>query len=594
MARKFNRSLIGFIGGSLVALGLAAFWFWPAPGPVVPTLAEIVVPEAGLWEVDSGQPPGQVDLSGQSALELTVVDDQGSAVEPGQCAVSSDGKSWTPYHEFVGAVIRFPQPTSSVFLFVAATGHLSRVALLSGPGPVVLPRLPQARLQVDNGLGVGFGECQIEVSLKQAAFPDAGLRLPLVAKGQTQLLVKKGQSLQLKTQPDAKILLEMAMPYWTYTARVTGGPTPGAMVDFSAEPGEKLTVRVPFGGGPFIVGRIVGENGAPVEGANIRFSKTVNRGGVRVYHQMAATITGPDGRFLLAPQFPQDRLDEDLRFEGGGWLNVTVGEGQSGRSVQRQVDVAGNITDLGDVVLGSGLTVSGRVFVGDRPGASVRLDIWTEGGVFTTTSDESGYFSMSGLEAHEKLAITVSEKGYLPVNQNVLAEAVAGKQLEIRLRPLEHGSLRVEGSTELLRQAVLRWRLRESKGWKAAELRGQGVRQLEPGSYEVYLCTDDQISATETIEITDSTEILFKPVLFPAAKIVVTARKTTGPVQFEVADGDGHSLGFRYEVASAGTRVIVVRPDVPHTIKSAILNAPLEVSQIAAGGSFQAVLEKSP
>ncbi|MBE7490375.1 MAG: hypothetical protein HS108_01225 [Planctomycetes bacterium] len=449
-------------------------------------------------------------------------------------------------------------------------------------------------LQVDNGLGVGFGECQIEVSLKLAAFPDAGLRLPFIAKGRSQMLAQIGRSLQLKTQADARTAFDLAMPYWTYSARVIGGPVAGALVDFSAQPGESLTVRIPFGGGPFIIGRILGENGAPVEGADIRFSKDVIQSGLRVHHQVAATRSGTDGRFVLAPQFPQDRLDEELRMKGRGWLNVRAGEGQSGRSAQRLVEVAGNLTDVGVIRIGAGLAVSGRVFLGDRPAANIRVGIWTEGGVFTTTCDESGYFSMSGLEASDKIAVTASEKGYSPANVNVQAEVLAGKPIEIRLLKLMQGVLRIEGSNELLGQGILRWRLHDNTGWKATDLRGQGVRQMEPGKYAVYLCTDDEISTVETVEISDSSETVLRPVLFPAAKIMVTAGKDSRPVHFKVVDADGHGLGFEYEVANAATRVIVVRPGVLHTIRSGSLSAPLQVPGIAAGSSFQVVLEKGP
>lgn len=595
-AQRINWLLVGLVGGFATALGLAAFWFWPTPAPAVPALADVVPPEAELWKSaqSSDQPPGLLPPPDRRFVELRVVDDVGGALEPSQCAVSTDGKSWTPHLDMAGAVIRLPQPTSSIFLFVAAKGNLSRVALLSEPGPVVLPRLPKVMLQVDNGLGVGFGECQIEVSLKVAAFSDAGLRLPFIGKGQSQFLARTGQSVQLKTQADAKIAFDFAMPYWTYSARVIGGPVAGAWVDFSAQPGESVTVRVPFGGGPFIIGRIVGENGAPVDGADIRFSKEVIQGGLRVHHQVAATRSGTDGRFMLAPQFPQDRLDDELRMSGDGWLNVLAGEGQSGRSAQRRIEVAGNLTDVGDVRVGAGLTVFGRVFLGDRPAANIRVGIWTQGGVLATTSDESGYFSMSGLEASEKISVTASEKGYLPANVNVQAEVLAGKQIEIRLLKLLQGVLRIDCSNELLGQGVLRWRLHDSMGWKATDLRGQAVRLMEPGKYAVYLCTDNEISAVETVEITDSTETVLKPVLFPASKILAKTGTDSLPVRFKVVDADGHDLGFEYEVANAATRVIVVRPDLPHTIKSDALSAPMQVPGIAAGSSFQTVLGKGP
>src|SRR5690606_23805400 len=119
------------------------------------------------------------------------------------------------------------------------------------------------------------------------------------------------------------------------------------------------------------------------------------------------------GRFLLAPQFSDDKLPNDLKFAGDAWLKVYAQDSQGNMlTAQIPVVVDKQVVDVGDIRLGSGLQVSGRILLGDVPARKLRFDVWSEAGVVPAYTDEFGNFVVSGIPASDDVHFAVSAPGH--------------------------------------------------------------------------------------------------------------------------------------------------------------------------------------
>jgi len=209
---------------------------------------------------------------------------------------------------------------------------------------------------------------------------------------------------------DAKVDAELGFEFgglprgWIYDVYID----PKDLVDASAhgldvEPGRLLSVDLEIRLGARVSGRIVDEQGAPVEGVEIGMQ--IQRGsgshGSSGQHRTAA-----DGSFTVAGIQP-GRLSLNFSKTGFSYLEDDVGLLADG-------DVRSGLEE----VLRRGLSVTGRVLWPDgRPGAGARVDyqLPREQGsskhrYFRTeraeiTADADGAFEISGLESH-KITIT--------------------------------------------------------------------------------------------------------------------------------------------------------------------------------------------
>ncbi|MFN0008972.1 MAG: carboxypeptidase regulatory-like domain-containing protein [Planctomycetota bacterium] len=211
-------------------------------------------------------------------------------------------------------------------------------------------------------------------------------------------------------QREAKIGSELEFEFgglpraWIYDVYIH----PKSLVDASAEnldvePGRLLAVDLEIRLGARVSGRVVDEQGAPVEGVEIgmRIQRGANSTGSSGDHETAA-----DGSFTVAGIQP-GKVTLNFSKTGFSFLEDDLGllaDGESRPGLEK--------------VLRRGLTVTGRVLWPDgRPGAGARIayQFAREQGskqhrYFRTesaeiTAGEDGAFEISGLESH-KITIT--------------------------------------------------------------------------------------------------------------------------------------------------------------------------------------------
>lgn len=531
---------------ALSIIGVVVYLLYSAYRPAeLPELADVQEPD---WATLTAPPIEETPSEPiANSIRVEVVDDLGQQVSRTLCATSSDGKTWSPLpHTTEGP---FHVTKYDGFLFVSADHHLSRVVRIvssAHEAQVVLPRRPVIEFQVDNGLGVAVTNTTIELRLKTIDFPEPGLRLPVNRDTEEALRpVTLEDRVFLELGDQQRVVFAAALPYYTYTARMKGVPFETGEVEFTARPGERLLVRIPFGKGPFIIGRVQDETGGNLKGAEVKFVKIRTRSdGLREIHQLGATKSGEDGRFLLAPQFSDDKLPNDLKFAGDAWLKVYAQDGQGNMlTAQIPVIVDKQVVDVGDISLGIGLQVSGRILLGGVPASKLRFDVWSEAGVVPAYTDEFGNFVVSGIPASDDVHFAVSAPGHEGRKVPVLEAALSGTFLEIRLEPKPRSALKIITDGEQLKTAVMRYRPEGQRYWSVADLRGTDSRALSPGTYEVFVTTEGEASQIETLTVVPGAETTFKPIMQPAVLITVSvAPEEDTAAKFVLYDSQGFAL----------------------------------------------------
>jgi hypothetical protein len=185
-----------------------------------------------------------------------------------------------------------------------------------------------------------------------------------------------------------------------------------------------------------VVGRLVDEAGRPV--TNVQ---------VFVVETLQSARSGPDGRFTL----------HGLPLDGGTIWAKPRGHGSV---YLEDVRPRGEPTDLGDIVLGAGLSITGRVFAADgTPAAGVYVrsrDVRTMLAGRVAETDTQGRFELRGLCDTSYVLSTSAREPLAPgkvVPSAKVASVPAGAQ-GVVLRLLPHPALGVQlvaaGSTESL------------------------------------------------------------------------------------------------------------------------------------------------
>jgi protocatechuate 3,4-dioxygenase beta subunit len=201
-----------------------------------------------------------------------------------------------------------------------------------------------------------------------------------------------------------------------------GGRAPG-FGRVVVAPEAEATASLVVSGGGFVTGRLVDDRGRPLRGR--------------------ARVDAVDD--LALPPSMSDRLAAEARDDGTFALGpLPVGElalglaaeGRAARRLSAVVGAPGRTVDLGDVVLDTGLAITGRVLDGeDRPvpGARITARSETPGEPIPVEAEtgDDGRFDMGGLEPG-RYRITVAAAGHA----STMARAEAGAEpLEVVLEP---------------------------------------------------------------------------------------------------------------------------------------------------------------
>ncbi len=432
--------------------------------------------DRGTWWVDREVPTGTLGLVGVPAerLEIEVVDQAGAPVEGSTVRILEPAAGLADSRVlavFQGdtqgrlAIASMPADRPAA-LVVAGSGSIPRVLegrLRGLPRRIALE--PGAELSgrfvADDGLPLGEVRAHVRSWLPGDAAMTYGLdatsddtgrwSLIGVPPGEAVLVALKGGRGRLRRtiqvdRPTTDLGDLVLLPGAALEVRViddTGSVVPGAKIatDTGAEiytdargvavlealePGRSLKVAASAAGhlkrdlqtlvepgtgrielvlerAHTVVGRLVDDSGVPVAGGTVRAIA-----GRRSSHE----AVGPDGRFEV-------------------WLEArrpAILALASERSLEIQVPVAGgepgSVTELGDVAMPSGATVTGRVLDGSTalpvPGARIwvpRADAkgpmvaWVRGDLLESRTDTEGLFRLMGLGLQPSL-LRIEAPGY--------------------------------------------------------------------------------------------------------------------------------------------------------------------------------------
>lgn len=188
-------------------------------------------------------------------------------------------------------------------------------------------------------------------------------------------------------------------------------------------------VRLAVGRGLVVRGRAVDADGQPL--ANVAI---VAHGQYRLPDRERRTTTDADGRFTISGAVASSELNLSL---------VTADESlRASASVAADESATyGRVVDLEDVVLNPTGSITGLVLADGAPlaGASVSLSMVTsksnDGGFSSTnvdeaTTDESGKYRFSGIEADREIYLRVNHASYTDAGSRGYFKVAAGEQFE--------------------------------------------------------------------------------------------------------------------------------------------------------------------
>lgn len=340
----------------------------------------------------------------------------------------------------------------------------------------------------------------------------------------------------------------------------------------SVAAGEAETRDVPLARGATLAGRVVNEEGAPIEGARV----TLARGGenaIRAFMRgldgEAGARTGKDGSFRANRLAAGDnqRLDvrhDDYEERSIGGVSLAPGAAKSGLTIvmRRGLAIRGVVKDEeGRPLAGVEVSVSApRQMRAGRGGMQVSVSIGTSPVRRETGAD--GLFEFRGLKAGE-YSVTARRAGLSraiadPVH---VREAAAGELLELVLRPGStiSGMLRDKSGSG-------------ASGWSVSA-RPAGQPSRGPGDYRTEQETGpDGVFLLEGVTAGESYDLqVMGPsgigprraaVVAPAEGIELTVNGT-GQVRGRVTDAEsGRALAdfeLRYEPDQQGGMVFVMR-----------------------------------
>jgi protocatechuate 3,4-dioxygenase beta subunit len=267
--------------------------------------------------------------------------------------------------------------------------------------------------------------------------PLAGVRLVARAEGQAAFLGRSGTDgrYAIRGLPPRAWRLsaedERFVP-WSRTVAVTAG--------------QEETQDVPLARGATLVGRVVDEQGAPIEGAVVQ----VTRGGESVFRAFVRSLegeggvrTGRDGSFRATRLHPGENQRLDVRHDeyeerAVGGISLAPGAVRSGVTVvmRRGQSVRGVVKDEdGRPLAGVEVTLSSsRTLRAGRGG--VQMTLVGPGGQQRRETGADGRFEFRGLKAGD-YQVAARRAGFARASLDPVkvGEARAGEPVELTLRP---------------------------------------------------------------------------------------------------------------------------------------------------------------
>ena len=342
----------------------------------------------------------------------------------------------------------------------------------------------------------------------------------------------------------------------------------------SVASGQAETQDVPLARAATLVGRVVNEEGAPIEGARVRLTRggeNVFRAFMRSMEEEQAVRSGRDGSFRATRLAAGDnqRLDvrhDDYEERAIGGISLAPGATRSGLTVvmRRGLSVRGIVKDEeGRPLAGCEVSLSAmREIRAGRGG--VQMGLIGPGNQVRRETGADGRFEFRGLKAGE-YTLSARRPGFSrasvdPVN---VSEARASEPLELTLRP---------GSTI---SGVLRDRTGNgASGWfVSARPAGQGGMAMGPGANRTEEPTGpdgafllEGLNAGESYELQVMGQAGLGPrrsgIVAPAEGVELTVNGT-GQVRGRVVDADsGRAIPdfqLRYQPDAQGGMRFVMR-----------------------------------
>jgi hypothetical protein len=233
--------------------------------------------------------------------------------------------------------------------------------------------------------------------------------------------------------------------------------------------------------------------------------------------------------------------------------------------------------------LGMGLQLHGRATLDGEPAGGVEYHVSFDGGALRGTTDESGYFRVSGIPSEASYVFltfpaSASLDGW---RRRVLEEARQARFVNVEIQHRNQAGIRIELAEEMRKSdRAIHFASAPmfEHNWSIHSIPHTDpiFYRLRPSTYRVYVTTTDGLASdVEEILVVDNEVSVYRPVLRPAVTIRLRQRDG-GPAsthRYSIAfiEASGAPVSPRQEVTSVFADSPLsrwtVRPGVEHKLR---------------------------